>query len=240
MSIKFANNAASLLAGSLSNSATSVSVTAGDGLKFPTLGAGDYFYATLVKLVSGAPVSEIVKVTAKSTDTLTIVRGQEGTTATTFAAGDRIEIRVTQAGMDAKANLEGATFTGDVGMPDKVLSGPILKDTSIAYNNSGTGNTLDYTTGQHQRWSPNTGAQTLTITNWPPSGQRGELLIEGVNLGAATITSPSINWIKSDGTFTTTTSMNTNQGATLQTAGTDFILLWTRDGGTTIYGKVVR
>jgi len=27
---------------------------------------------------------------------------------------------------------------------------------------------------------------------------------------------------------------------TLQTSGTDFCLLWTRDAGTTIYGKFVR
>jgi hypothetical protein len=65
----------------------------------------------------------------------------------------------------------------------------------------------------------------------------GELFIEGVNLGAATITWPSINWITSTGATTTTFSLN---GVTLQTSGTDWVLLWTRDAGTTIYGKVVR
>ncbi len=61
--------------------------------------------------------------------------------------------------------------------------------------------------------------------------------IEGVNLGAATITWPAINWIKFDGTTTTTFSAN---GITLHTAGVDNVILWTRDGGTTIYGKVIR
>lgn len=105
------------------------------------------------------------------------------------------------------------------------------------YYNSGTTNALNYANGQMQRWAPNTGAQTLSITGWLASGLLSELLIEGVNLGAATITWPTINWIKSDGTTTTTFSSN---GVTLQSSGTDFVLLWTRDGGTTIYGKVTR
>jgi hypothetical protein len=120
---------------------------------------------------------------------------------------------------------------------DNLLTRAMLKDTGYAYYNSTTTNALDYVNGSHQRWTPATGAQTLSIANWPPSGNLGELLIEGVNLGAATITWPTINWIKSDGTTTTTFSSN---GVTLQTSGTDWVLLWTRDAGTTIYGKVVR
>lgn len=134
------------------------------------------------------------------------------------------------------AALAGATFTGDVGLTDSALSRAMLKDTGWKYFDSTTTNALDYTNGSHQRWAPATGAQTLSITNWPPSGNLGELLIEGINLGAATITWPTINWVKSDGTTTTTFGSN---GVTLQTSGTDWVYLWTRDG-TTIYGKVVR
>ncbi len=127
----------------------------------------------------------------------------------------------------------GAAVTGG----DFIVTRIMLQDTGWDFFDSSTTNALDYTNGSHQRWAPNTGAQTLSITNWPPSGNLGELLIEGVNLGAATITWPTINWIKSDGTTTTTFSAN---GVTLQTSGTDFVFLWTRDAGTTIYGKVVR
>jgi hypothetical protein len=131
----------------------------------------------------------------------------------------------------------GDTMTGGLVMSDQQVSRAMLKDVGMVYFNSGTTNALDYTNGQHQRWAPNTGAQTLSIANWPPGGNLGELLIEGVNLGAATITWPTINWVKSDGTFTTTFSAN---GVTLQTSGIDFVVLWTRDAGATIYGKVIR
>lgn len=120
---------------------------------------------------------------------------------------------------------------------DLAMTRQMLKDCGYGYYNSDTTNALDYVNGQHQRWAPNTGAQTLSIANWPPSGNLGELLIEGVNLGAATITWPTVNWIKSDGTTTTTFS---NNGVTLRASGVDFVFLWTRDAGTTIYGKVMR
>lgn len=66
----------------------SFSVEAGTGLLFPSLGAGDYFYG-IFKDASGN--KEIVKITARSTDGMTIEtggRGLDGTTARTWAAGD--------------------------------------------------------------------------------------------------------------------------------------------------------
>ncbi len=126
---------------------------------------------------------------------------------------------------------------GAISASDNLLQRVLLQDTGWDYHDSGTTNALVYSNGSHQRWAPNTGAQTLSISAWPPSGALGELLIEGVNLGAATITWPTINWIKSDGTTTTTFA---NNGVTLQSSGTDWFILWTRDAGTTIYGKFVR
>lgn len=137
----------------------------------------------------------------------------------------------------AVAGLAGNTFTGAQVLSDQLVSRAMFKDTGFAYYDSTTTNALDYVNGSCQRWAPNTGAQTLTISNWPPTGNLGELLIQGINLGAATITWPTINWVKSDGTTTTTFSSN---GVTLQSSGTDWVYLWTRDAGTTIYGKVVR
>lgn len=131
----------------------------------------------------------------------------------------------------------GTALSANVTGNDSLFTRVMLQDTGWDFYDSSTTNALDYVNGSVQRWAPNTGAQTLSITNWPPSGAMGELLVQGINLGAATITWPTINWIKSDGTTTTTFSSN---GVTLQASGTDWFILWTRDGGTTIYGKFVR
>lgn len=121
---KFTNNAASKLASSLTTGATTLSVTATEGSKFPTLAAGEWAMVNLIKLVAGLPVTEIVKVTARTGDLFTILRAQEGTTAATFAAGDLIELRPTAGGLSLMAQRDGDntysasnTFNGNTFVP---------------------------------------------------------------------------------------------------------------------------
>jgi hypothetical protein len=92
MGIQLKNNASGTLATAISASDTGIVLTTGNGANFPALGAGDYFYATLE---STGGTLEIVKVTVRSGDSLTITRAQDGSTANSFAAGSRFELRVT-------------------------------------------------------------------------------------------------------------------------------------------------
>jgi hypothetical protein len=94
MGIQLKNNAFGFLQSAISNSDTLIVLQSGYGANFPTLGAGEYFYAT-ISPTSGA--SEIVRVTTRTGDVLTVVRAQEGTSAISFTAGSRIELRVTAA-----------------------------------------------------------------------------------------------------------------------------------------------
>ena len=94
----FANNAATTVASALSNVATSLAVASGKGALFPAITGTDFFMLTLTQ--SGSETTwEIVKVTARSGDVLTIVRGQEGTTAAAWAVGDKGELRLTKSGL---------------------------------------------------------------------------------------------------------------------------------------------
>jgi hypothetical protein len=102
MTIKLKNNVSATLAAAISASDVGLIVATGQGARFPSLGAGEYFYGTLIS--SGGTV-EIVKVTARVDDTMTIVRAQEGSSADSFAAGARFELRVTaQSVLDAASN----------------------------------------------------------------------------------------------------------------------------------------
>lgn len=115
MGNKFTNNAASTLATGISAGATSLTVQSGAGALFPALGTGEQFYCTLAN-VSG--FLEIVLVTARSSDTFTIVRAQEGTTALAWNAGDKVELRATAASLNLFACQsptfldQSALFTG--------------------------------------------------------------------------------------------------------------------------------
>jgi hypothetical protein len=97
MPIKLANNATSTIATAINASDVGVVLATGDGAKFPTLAAGEYFYITFE---SSGGTYEIAKATARAGDSLTIVRAQEGTTAQSFAAGSRVELRVTAASIN--------------------------------------------------------------------------------------------------------------------------------------------
>ena len=98
MGIKFTNNASTTLASGITAAATSLTVATGTGVEFPTLGAGDYCYATIIS-ASDPNVFEIIKVTARTSDTLTIVRAQEGTTAAIWSSGAKVELRLTAQGL---------------------------------------------------------------------------------------------------------------------------------------------
>uniref|UniRef100_A0A6M3XS05 Putative pectate lyase n=1 Tax=viral metagenome TaxID=1070528 RepID=A0A6M3XS05_9ZZZZ len=97
--IKWTNNASSILAAGISAGATSITVTTGDGDEFPAVAAPHYFMLTLV---DSAGRREIVKCTARValSDTMTIVRAQESTTARAYVTGDAVSLRVTQSSLD--------------------------------------------------------------------------------------------------------------------------------------------
>jgi hypothetical protein len=122
MGMKFANNATTTLASGINSSVTSLTVATGTGSLFPTLGAGDYFYCTLSNLVGGI---EIIKVTARSTDTFTMSRGQDNTTATSWNAGDKVELRLVAATLnDFPKDDEVNTFTARQTFNVGAVSGP--------------------------------------------------------------------------------------------------------------------
>lgn len=106
MSIKLANNAIAHLAASLSSTDTTAVIVPAEAGSFPTLSAGEWHPMTIMSL-SGE--MEIVKVTNRSSNILTIERGFDGTAARDFSAGDRAEIRMTAAVVETlQSDLVGA------------------------------------------------------------------------------------------------------------------------------------
>lgn len=121
MGLKFSNFGKAIVGSAPSGtSGLSFSVQAGTGLLFPSLGGGDYFYG-IFKDASGN--REIVKISARSSDSMTIAtggRGIDGTTARTWAAGDYFVAGICQialqealgnANLAAIANLSSAADT---------------------------------------------------------------------------------------------------------------------------------
>jgi hypothetical protein len=112
MTVKLQNNVRSTLRLEAAAGDTTLYLPVGQGVRFPSLGVGEYFYATLE---DAAGNTEIVQVTARAGDVLTATRGAEGTTPRTFVVGSLVEMRVTAAGVldaaqDAADGVDLAQF----------------------------------------------------------------------------------------------------------------------------------
>lgn len=103
MAARVSNRAYSRLAASISPTDVTITLSAGDGAKFPATVGGDVFYPTLVDASKNL---EIVKCTNRVGDVLTVVRGQDGTTARAYATGDSLELRVTAALIESKLDKD--------------------------------------------------------------------------------------------------------------------------------------
>lgn len=111
MGQKMVNGAWATLASSILDSDVTINLSSGQGTRFGSFSAGDYMYATLIKAATNEV--EYIKITARSTDALTVVRGLDGSSAIAFNAGDRIECRPVNAMLKAVAQeLIGVEMSG--------------------------------------------------------------------------------------------------------------------------------
>ena len=100
----FYNNVFGQLAAELAAGATTATLSAGHGFTDP---GTDWYLATLIGVTGTTETSwEIVKVTAVSTNTLTLLRAQEDTTDATWPVGTRIELRLTAETVTTIANRD--------------------------------------------------------------------------------------------------------------------------------------
>lgn len=163
MPVLLRNNVTATLATALSATDTGIALTSGQGSRFPSLSAGEYFYATLSGPATGP---EIVKVTSRVGDTLTVTRAQEGTVGQHFPAGGRIEIRVTAASVEDSItdaintlNFTVDSFTGTGAQVNFTLS-----TTPLSKNH-----TLVYVDGVYQgKAGYSVSGTTLTFSEAPP------------------------------------------------------------------------
>jgi hypothetical protein len=118
-------------------SGTSLVVTAGEGTQFASVPCNAVIWpAGSVPTKANA---EIVRITARSTDTLTITRAQEGSTARTVVVGDQIAIAITAKTLtDIEDVINGVTEPGDHGYLSWNFDPIICQSTSTVLGANGT------------------------------------------------------------------------------------------------------
>lgn len=178
------NNFSTTLAAGISSGATSMTLVTGTGL--PTLSGSDGYYLTIG--------NEIVLVTAATGASITtMVRAQQGTSATAHSNGDRVALLLTaepinsmvQGPASATDNLV-ATFDG--------TSGKILKSTSSPALGTPTSGTLTNCTGLPVASGiSGLGAGAATFLATPSSANLRTLITDETGTGSAVFaTSPTL------------------------------------------------
>lgn len=168
MSVKFSNNGHSTLASSLTTSATSITLASGHGARFPSLTGSEYFYATLIDSSNNL---EIVKVTARSSDVLTVTRAQESTTARAYAVGDRVELRITAQGLVDLASLDAVVAddsitAAKINVSGNGTSGQALLsdgDGSFSYGDAGGGLQSQQVFTSNGTWTKPSGIKKIKV-----------------------------------------------------------------------------
>ncbi len=182
MAVKFTNNAKTTLASGINSSVTTATVT--DGSVFPTLGSGEHFYCTF----DDGTNNEIVKVTARSGNTLTIVRGVDNTTARAFSASDAAELRATSALLtDIQENIAAKSANQTVYSATTASSATSY---DIGIDPGVEANASVFLNGVYQHHNTfSFSGSTLTFDTAPPNGMALEVLVDNlVNLQSSNLT----------------------------------------------------
>lgn len=146
----FSNGASAELAVSVIAGDLTIQVQAGYGALFPSPSGGDWFMAVLEDANGNY---EVVKCTARSTDLLTVVRGQEGTAAQAWTnTVTRVELRNTKGSMEQMLQRSGDTLGSDLN-----LGGFQLSNGSLAASVS-VPNTSVFPVGMITLWSGSIGS----------------------------------------------------------------------------------
>ena len=110
----FSNNASSFTEGALLVSTTSM--TLGSATGFPQPATGEYYFLTITEVDAGSGREtdwEVVKVTARTGNVISIVRGQDDTDARAWAAFSPVQLRLTKAGLTPPDNVAITSGTID-------------------------------------------------------------------------------------------------------------------------------
>jgi len=143
LSYQYTNNASTTLSSGITAAATTATVSTGTGALFPILTSGNVFRATLVDAATQT-LREIVQVTATAGDTFTIIRGQEGTTARAYNAGDILYLSIT-AGQ--ASDYFSKLYDSFPNQPGRLINVQVISSTGTYTPTSGTNSIVFWLVG---------------------------------------------------------------------------------------------
>lgn len=155
MAEQFANNAASTLNGAINNSTTTIVIATGEGSRFPSVGN--------FRLMIGLDpfTAEIVLATARTSDTITVTRGQEGTSAQSWGNGTSVT-HIMTAGAIEQIRTQFTTVSNEIYTTNTVSIDPL----GTVASDHGDGSAQLYVNGKALATTFSAGEIPLTTQNF--------------------------------------------------------------------------
>ena len=195
MTVLYSNNASTTLASGISNSATTILLATGTGAEFPNPTTGQFFALTLNDQATGQ-VYEVCYCTARTGDSLTVTRGQEGTSAVAWLLGDFAYNALTKGTIPTTYSEAKFTTSGSFTVPTNVFQVAIELwgaggggGGAQSTGGAGAGGAGAYSTLQ----ASVTPGQTLTITLGTPGAAGSSTGTNGGDATASTVTGTGIS-----------------------------------------------
>jgi hypothetical protein len=174
----YTNFARSTLAAGITSGATSITVVSGAG--FPVVAGSDHAWVVIEAGPANNPTRrEVVKVTAHSSGSasFTVVRGQQGTAAVAFNAGDRFEHRVTAQDL-TDAAAPGVTLPGS-STDNAIVRWDGTSGTAIQNSNATIDDTGNLVIPGTHSWSGDIAPSAISgvVDDYNPTGLSGASVI---------------------------------------------------------------
>lgn len=211
MQLQWINNWSSALTSALSAVGTVANVDPNAAARLTGFGGGNYFLLTLVGYdeTGNENAWEIVKVTGAAGGSLTIERAQEGTAATEWPVGSRIELRLTAG---AVATIRDTP--GPAGPPGELAYSTVITE-------AGTSRAAALTDAAgYVRFTAAT-AKSYTVIAQATVAWAADTEIHGRNAGAADLTLTPDAGVTLNAPFGGTLAIPTGGSFTLKRAAAD-------------------
>ena len=213
MTQKFANAARAYLASSISDSATTVTIDGGGSL-FPAITSPEFSRAVLQD-ANGIEVVLITAHTANS-DSFTVTRAQEGTTARSFAANSVFGLRMTAADGDtfvAKVSGPGSATDSALAAFDGTTGKLIKQAATVTIAQGGTGQTT--ANAAFNALAPSQASNTGKYLTTNGTDSSWATVVSGATISNDTSTATNLFPIFSDATSGTPTTVYTSNAKLL-------------------------
>jgi hypothetical protein len=213
MTQKFANAARAYLASSISDSATTVTIDGGGSL-FPAITSPEFSRAVL----QDANGIEVVLITAHTagSDSFTVTRAQEGTTARSFAANSVFGLRMTAADGDtfvAKVSGPGSATDSALAAFDGTTGKLIKQAATVTIAQGGTGQTT--ANAAFNALAPSQASNTGKYLTTNGTDSSWATVVSGATISNDTSTATNLFPIFSDATSGTPTTVYTSNAKLL-------------------------